>query len=139
MKNETLINQNGIDRLRKLRHNGVSILVCDFSNCTRDDGVTLLQELISKLKDEAPNDVRLLVDASYTTHDPSQTNEWKRHLDLFDSKLKKTAIVGLGPLNRIALGGVRMYAKLMGLEKATLQAQVFEGREPALDYLATEK
>src|SRR6185503_18893210 len=139
MNKEALKNQNGVERIRQLRQNGVSILICDFSNCSRDEGVELLKQLVTSITNEAPGSVRLLIDATQSTHDSSQANEWKRHLELFDSRLKKSAIVGLGPLNRIALAGLRMYARLMGHEKATSQVQIFEGREAALEYLAAEK
>lgn len=132
-------NQNGVERLKQIRQNGVSIMICDFSNCSRDEGVEILKLLVTNITNEAPASVRLLIDTTQSPHDASQANQWKRHLELFDSRLKKSAIVGLGPLNRIALAGLRMYARLMGHEKSASQVQVFDGREAALEYLASEK
>jgi hypothetical protein len=47
--------------------------------------------------------------------------------------------VGLSPLNRIALKGILTFGRMMGQEKTALQLQVYDNRELALDYLATDK
>jgi hypothetical protein len=131
--------QDAFERLKFVKHNGVNILLCDFSSCTREEGGDLLAALVKRLEKEADASVRLFFDVSNTTHDASMSNEWKRHLDLFDQKLKKSAIVGLSRLNRIALAGIRTYAGLMGHSKTAYQTQVFESRDLALDYLSSEK
>lgn len=122
-----------------IRHRGVPVLLCDFSGCTRESGKKLQDALLERLGREGESSVRLFVDAHNATHDATQGNEWKRHLDLYNFCLKKTAVVGVGALNRIALAGLRTYARLMGKEKAIYQIQVFDSRESALDYLVTDK
>jgi len=129
----------GHDRLKLLKHKGSSILSCDFSHCTRDEGQALLADLVAQLAKENDGSIRLFFDVNDTTHDAAQANEWKRHLELFNSRVKKSAIVGLSPLNRIALRGILTFARMMGQEKTALQMQVYDNRELALDYLATDK
>lgn len=135
----TLKSKDGSERLKLLKHRGIGILSCDFSSCSRDEGKTLLLELIAQLEKEENGSVRLFFDVNDTTHDASHANEWKRHLELFNLRIKKSAIVGLSPLNRIALGGILAFGRLIGQEKSALQLQVYDSRELALDYLATDK
>src|SRR5260221_9616426 len=96
----------GADRLKLIKHKGAGILSCDFSHCSREDGKGLLEDLLAQLGKESDNSVRLFFDVNDTIHDASQANEWKRHLELFNKRIKKSAIVGLSPLNRIALKGI---------------------------------
>lgn len=130
---------DGQDRIRNIRHKGVQILLCDYSGCSRDEGRVMLDDLLARLKEEPDSSVSLLSDCSNTVYDPSQATEWKKHLELFNARIKKSAVTGLGPMNRFAIAGIRMYAKLMGQEKVLMLTQVFETRESAMEYLATEK
>lgn len=138
MPKELLKNKEGEERLKAVKHKGHSILICDFSDCSRDEGIELLALLVARLQEEAEGSVRLLLNTANATHDATQTNEWKRHLELFNSRLKKSAVIGMSPLNTIALAGIRMYGRLMGQDKAVTQTQVFDSREAALDYLGSE-
>jgi hypothetical protein len=131
-------NQNGAERLRILKHKGIQVLLGDFSGFERSQSEVLLKALVERLESEAEGSVRLLIDARDATHDSSQTNEWKRHVPLFNSRLVKSAVIGLGPLTRMAMLGVHMYAKLMGQNKPSTQAKPFDSLEKALDYLASE-
>jgi hypothetical protein len=128
-----------LERLKVLKYKGQNILVCDFSHCSRDEGRLLLTQLLARVEKESEASVRLLLCVEDTTHDASHTNEWKRHLDTFGSRLKKSAVVGLSSLNRVALAGLHMYARMMGHEKISSQAKPFDTREAALDYLAADK
>jgi hypothetical protein len=125
------------ERLKIFNHKGASILACDFSHCDREEGKALLEALVKRLRSEPGHSVRLLVQTKGATHDPSQSTEWKRHLELFNDRLAKTAVTGLSPLNRMAMSGVRMYARLVGQESAIAQAKIFDSRETAVDYLAS--
>lgn len=125
------------DRLKIFKHNGASILACDFTFCSRDEGKVLLEALIKRLQTEPEHSVRLLVQTKGAIHDPSQATEWKRHLGLFNSRLAKSAVTGLSPLNRISMAGLRMYARLVGQDGAAMQAQIFESHETAVNYLAS--
>jgi hypothetical protein len=131
--------KGGLERLRQIKHKGLTLLLCDFSSCDREEGQKLLAALVAQLQKEEDASVRLLLDVHETTHDATMSNEWKRHLDLFNAKLKKSAIIGLGKLNQIALAGIRTYARLMGQEKAAYQIQVFDNRDIALEYLSSDK
>ena len=139
MKIEALKSKDGIERLRLLKHRGTGILECSFDTCTREEGRELLVQLVARLQKEAAASVILLIGTQGAVHDAAQGNEWKRHLELFDSRLKKSAIYGLAPMHRIALAGLRMYARLIGREKAALQARVFDSRDAALEYLVSGK
>lgn len=139
MAKEALKIKDGTERLKGLKLKGCSILICDFSDCSREEGGELFLQLLERLQKEPESSVRLLLDVQRTTHDATQANEWKRHLETFNSRLKKSAVVGLTPLLRISLTGLRMYARLMGHEKIAAQAQIFDNREAALEYLASDK
>src|SRR4051812_38001303 len=103
-----------LERLKTIKHQGVPVLMADFKDSNREEAQELLRDLITRLNEEPEQSVRLFLDIHNTIHDSSHSNEWKRHLDLFNSRLKKSAIVGLTPLSRAAMAGMQMYARLMG-------------------------
>jgi hypothetical protein len=126
-----------LERLKQFKHEGQNILVCNFSDCGRDERAQLFETLLKALSESAEGSVRLLVEVGGLEHDAVRANEWKKQIDLFNSRVLRTAITGLSPLNRMALSGVRMFAKLMGKDKAVQNVQVFDTRHDALDYLAS--
>jgi hypothetical protein len=73
------------------------VLIGDFSGFERMQSETLLKALVERLEKESEGSVRLLIDARGAVHDSSQTNEWKRHVPLFNSRLIKSAVIGLSP------------------------------------------
>lgn len=130
---------DGSDRLKLLKHQGISVVSCDFSGCNRDEGQTLLEELVAFLEIESNGNARVFFDVNNTTHDSKQANEWKKHLALFNKQIAKSAIIGLSPLLRIAVGGILTFGRMVNQEKTALQLQIHDSREEALDYLASEK
>ena len=136
---ESLRTEEGLERLRVQKHKGTAVLICDFNASTREEAGQLLQDLVETISLEAEGSVRLYISAEGASRDASHATEWKRHLPLFNSRLKRSAVTGLSPLNRMALAGVRMYARLVGQDRAPPQTKVFESRSEALDYLAAEK
>jgi hypothetical protein len=125
------------ERLKQFKHNGHSILLCNFNDCAREERAQIFEALIKALSESPEGSVRLLVEAGGLEHDAVRANEWKKQIDLFNSRILRTAVTGLSPLNRMALAGVRMFAKLMGKDKASQNVQVFDSRNDALDYLAS--
>ncbi len=130
---------DGSERLKVLKHKGISILSCDFSGCSRDEGQSLLEELVAFFEIESNGNTRVFFDVNNTTHDSKQANEWKRHLTLFNKQIAKSAIIGLSPLQRIAIGGILTFGRMVSQEKTVLQLKIFDSRDDALDYLASEK
>jgi hypothetical protein len=132
-------NKLSSERLKVIKHKGLSVLYCDFSNASREEGKQTHKLMVERLEKESDESIRLLINCKNTVYDPVLAMDWKKRMPLYKAKLKKSAIIGLSALASMALKNVLVYAKLMGLDRPGVQAKVFDNKESALDFLVGEK
>lgn len=133
MTKTTKIDEN---RLKDVNIRNENILRLEINEANHEEMVVLREKLFEKLRASHENSVKLMIIARGYTYSPAEAKIWKANLELINEKVKKSAIVGLSPLAQMVMKGVRAYARLMGIEKKSMQAQLFDTEESALDYLS---
>src|SRR6185436_17263936 len=102
---------SSIERLKEVEKYGKKILFVDFEGSSVEESSETRYKLFNYLKKCEKDSVRLFVNAKNNSYSPSGGKDWKVHIELLNEKVLKTAIIGLSPIAKMALLGVRAYAK----------------------------
>ncbi len=119
-----------MDRLRFVFHEAQKILILDFSHCTPEEAIQLMERAKPVFEKQPAGSVRALdivTDAHYDLKTVQALKEFTVHNKPY---VKAVAVVGVGDLMKIVFNGVQKYSK----RSFTL----FNNVEQAKDWLAAQ-
>ncbi|MBS1681206.1 MAG: STAS/SEC14 domain-containing protein [Bacteroidetes bacterium] len=119
-----------MERVRKLNHKGKEVIVVDYSGCTGDQAIEVLDLVKSLIIAEKKNCVVLYVTSKEKHTSPKFMRHLEKTLPEIEPFIERQAIVGVTLVKEWIVRGVNHWA-----EKKTF---VFDTSDQALDYLASE-
>ena len=125
-------------RLSEIERQGKKIYFMNLEGATTEESSKARLDFFEILKPCPPSSVLFYINAKNNNYSPQEARAWKAGLELLNEKLLKTAIVGLSPIAKMTLMGVRAYARLLGIEKKSIQAEIFSSEDKAFDYLCQD-
>ena len=123
-------------RIQTILHNKAEVMVMNFENATREEKIQLQLEIARLLEQLADHSVLLLNNLTGGTYDPQAANSWKPLAELFERKVRKSAVYGASAIAETSIAGHYNTAKLVfGIDRNE-RGRVFASRKEALDWLA---
>lgn len=123
-------------RLSELNEGGCRIMFMDMDHASHDECRAMLDPVVKELESYPDNGARLLVNAAGLDYEPGVLNHWKTKLEVFSAKVGRVAVYNVSPLIRMAVMGMRAYARLIGAHHPDRQAQFFSTRDEAVRFLS---
>jgi hypothetical protein len=119
-----------MDRVRFITHRDKQVLLVDYSNCTRQTLLDIVQERARVTLAQPPGSVLLLVDVTGAQFSKDTVEEVKKVAARERDRVKRTAVVGEETQPKVFADSVRIFA--------VRDYHPFPTREAALDWLVEE-
>ncbi len=124
-------------RIYWINHQGVPILVMDFSHATPAESLAAIDGFLPAIiKEQAPASVRMLTDVTEASYEPSISNKWKAARLQHDAYFHASAVFGLSGLVGVAVRSLVDLMALLNLVKSSRKVRIFKTKDQALAWLA---
>jgi hypothetical protein len=121
--------------MQTLTHEGRSILELKLGDLSFGQSRMALEEYARLLDRQAPGRLRVLVDFEGAHYDSVLSVAWNSRQVLFNSRVQRSAVIGVSPIIRSAIQGYADTADIGEFPQAGRRTMVFMAREQALDWL----
>ena len=101
-----------VNRWRWVEYKGEKILINDYSNLPIEEILRLIEENTRRYEAEQNQDILLLVDVTGCPFDANVVIDLKKIASFIQSKIKKSACIGVTGLKAVILEGVNRFSKL---------------------------
>ena len=115
------------DRIRQVKHRGKSIMDVNFTNCSAEEMLTILDELRLRMAKHAPNTVLALADYSGAEVNKAVATRIKEVLVLDRPYVKRAAWIGAESVPKAYYENFKTFSRR--------SIPIFTNREEALDWL----
>ncbi len=119
-----------MDRVNVIKHNGKEILHLDFSNCTVDEVVSIVQKAKAVISRMPEGSVLTLTDVTETHFNEYVSRLMKEFVAHNKPYVKASAVVGITGLKKIIFEAVMRFSKR--------KLSPFQTIEEAKDWLSTQ-
>jgi hypothetical protein len=119
------------ERLRFIEHSGKRVFVIDFSQCSRDEMLTLLNDIQDTVGEEARGSVLILADFHGAQVDKAVATRMKEVLVFDRPYVRRTAWVGTEGLPKVFYENFKTFSQR--------DFPTFKTREEALESLTKEQ
>ena len=125
---------NNAKRFYWFTHQGVSILMMDFSHATAAESLSLMDSFGPSMDAQPADSVLMLTDVTEAAYDPAISNKWKAIRLKHDDKIHASAIFGLSGLVGVAIRSFLDLRELLNLS-GSRKLRIFKTRDQALAWL----
>ena len=122
-------------RIYWLNHQGIEVLVVNFSGATARESLELIDDFNAILKDHKAGTVRMFTDVTDAQYDPAIANKWKAVRLQQGAKIHASVVVGLSGLVGVAVRSFFELGRFLNLPKSRLKMKIFANRDQALAWL----
>jgi hypothetical protein len=123
-------------RIYWINHQGVPILVMDFSHATPAESLAAIDGFVPAIISQPKGSVRMLTDVTEASYEPSISNKWKAVRLQYDAYFHASAIFGLSGLVGVAVRSMVDLMALLNIAKASRKVRIFKTKDQALAWLA---
>lgn len=132
-----------MERVKFINHKGKKILYQDFSNCTSDESLEIMEEVKRLVREQPEHSLLNLIyvkNAKFNTKLVEALKDWAAHNRPY---MKKQAIVGVGGLQEVVYDSVTKYLRVSSpsfdeVQKARRSVPKFDDIEKAKDWLVED-
>ena len=118
------------DRVRFIAHQGQQIMLIDFSHCTPQEMLAIVDEVQDQISDASPNSLLTLADFAGAQIDKKVATRIKEALVLDRPHVKRSAWVGTESLPKVFYENFKSFSQR--------EFPIFKTREEAMDWLVAE-
>ncbi len=122
-------------RIQWINHKGQKLFQVDVRAISRDEQLETAKEFAQLLQNEPDGSVRVLVLAGEFDFHPDVVSKVKGFLLQVQPKVKRSALVGVDGILRIAFDGFFTLARFLGMSMNEERGKHFEKEEEAKDWL----
>ena len=119
------------DRIRHVKHHGKPIMDVDFTNCSAEEMLTVLDELQRQIAKHAPNTVLAIADYSGAEVNKAVATRIKEVLVLDKPFVKRAAWIGAESVPKVYYENFKTFSRR--------DIPTFTSREEALDWLVSSE
>ena len=121
-------------RISWINHQGIPILVLDFSRATPAESLSLIDDFVPVIKEQPLGSVRMLSDVTESSYDAAISNKWKAVRVQYNDYFHASAIIGLSGLVGVAVRSFVELLDFLNLSRSK-KLRIFKTKDQALAWL----